>query len=205
MLRGQHKRRRSVDSVDTRGEHTDLLVAVLDRKLDIRAFAASDPVTLALQNFLGPTVFDLLDVGDELLGIVSDAQEPLFQIAFLDWGATAPADAARRLLVREHGLFFRAPVDLRDLLIGQTSLQHLEEEPLVPLVILRPVRRDLARPVVADAEPFHLPAHVHDVFFSPVAWVDATLDRGLFRRLTEAVPADGMQDVKTLETFAPGE
>ncbi len=38
----------------------------------------------------------------------------------------------------------------------------------------------------------------------PVAWIDATFDRGLFRRLTKAVPTDGMQNVETLQPLEPG-
>src|SRR6185369_12355081 len=113
--------------------------------------------------------------------------------------------SSRRLLVREHSLFLRTPVDLRHLLIGQILFEHLQEEPLVPLVIVRPVRRDLARPVITDAETLQLPAHVRDVVFGPVAWIHAAFDRGLFRRLSETVPADGMQHVEALQPLEPGE
>src|SRR6185503_13431800 len=117
-----------------------LLVAVFHSKLNKSAFAASNPVTLSLQHFLGPTSLDLFHVGDELFRVLSDAQEPLFQITLLDWSTATPADAARRLFVRQHGLFFRTPVHLRSLLVRESALQHLQEEPLVPLVILGPVR-----------------------------------------------------------------
>src|SRR6185369_1754755 len=114
MLSRQHYRRSAEDSVDTSCEHTNLLVAVFDGKLDKRTFTTPDPITLSLQNFLGPTGFDLFHVSDQLFGVVSNAQEPLFQISLLDWSSTTPADAAGRLFIRQHGLFFRTPVDLRD-------------------------------------------------------------------------------------------
>src|SRR4026209_1278917 len=99
MLGRHHDSSRAVNSVDTRGEHTDLLLAVLYAEVNVGAFATADTIALTLQNFLGPTVFDLFYVGDELLGVVSDAQEPLLQIALLDRRTTAPANAGRRLFV----------------------------------------------------------------------------------------------------------
>src|SRR6185369_4988365 len=200
-----HDRTRAVNSVDARCEHTNLLLAVFHAEVDVCAFAATDPVTLSLQDFFGPAVFDLFYVGDELLGVGGNAQEPLFQVALLDNRTAAPADPARRLFIRQHSFFFRAPVDLRDLFISQVAVQHLQKEPLVPLVKLGPVRGDLARPVVTDAEAFHLSAHVYDVVFGPVARVHAALDGGLFRGLSEAVPADGMQHVEALQALEPRE
>src|SRR5689334_20796198 len=162
MFCRQHDGRRAVDSVDARGKDTYLLVAVFNCEIDERTFAASDPVALTFQNLLGPAGFDLLHVGYELFRVISDAQKPLFQISLLDRRTTTPADPARRLLVRQHGLFFGTPVDLRGFLVRESTLQHLQKEPLVPLVILRTMRGDLALPVVADAETLQLPAHVHD-------------------------------------------
>src|SRR5689334_20721747 len=163
MLGRHHDRSRAVNSVDARSEHTNLLLAVFDSEVDECTFTTTDPVALSLQNFLRPGVFDLFYVGDELFRVVSDAQKPLFQITLLNSGAAAPADPTRRLLVREHSLFFRTPVDLRGLFICEAAIEHLQKEPLVPLVIIGTVRGDLARPVVTDTETLHLPAHVHDV------------------------------------------
>src|SRR5215510_10114179 len=99
MLSRQHHRRGAEDRVDTSCEYTNLLVAVFDGKLDKRAFTTSDPIALSLQNFLGPTGFDLFHVSDQLFGVVSDAQEPLLQISLLDLCSAAPADPARRLFI----------------------------------------------------------------------------------------------------------
>ena len=70
----------------------------LTAEVDVSAFAASNPIALALEHLLRPGAFDLLDVRDELLGIFSDAQKPLLQVSFLDRGATAPTDASRTIV-----------------------------------------------------------------------------------------------------------
>ena len=99
MLGRKHDRRRAEDRVDARGEHTNLLVAVLHREIDVGAFAAADPVALALEDLFRPARFDLLDVLDQLFRVFSDAQEPLLEISLLDRGAATPANAARRLFI----------------------------------------------------------------------------------------------------------
>src|SRR6185295_1643015 len=109
------------DRVDTRRKHTYLALAVLYLKVDVRTFAAADPVALSFQNFFGPACFDLLDVGDELFCIIGDSQKPLFEISLLYSRTAAPTDAARRLFIRQHGLFFWTPVDLRGLFIRQAA------------------------------------------------------------------------------------
>ena len=194
---------RAVDGVDARGEDADALVRVFNLKVDVGAGAFADPVALHRQDALGPAPLDLAHVFQQLLGVVGDAQEPLLDVALLDGRAAAPADAARRLLVREHGRFGRAPVDRRDLLVGQAPLQHLQEEPLIPLVILGRVRGDLAPPVEAEAHALELPAHVLDVLLRPVAGHHAALDGGLLGGLAEAVPAHRVQDVVALQAPEP--
>src|ERR1041384_1185854 len=112
MIGRQHDGRRTVDRVNTRGEHTNLLIAILYLEVDVRAFTAANPIALAFQNFVRPTRFNLFDVGDELFCVVRDTQEPLLQISFFDLSTATPTDSSRRLFVREHSLFFGTPVDL---------------------------------------------------------------------------------------------
>src|SRR6185312_13196788 len=188
MVRRQDDRSRSINGVDASREDTNLLIAILDGEVNVSPFAATDPIALPLQDFVWPARLDLGDIFYELFCIFSDAQEPLVQISLFNCSSAAPANPARGLLVRQHGLLFGAPVDGGSFLIRQTSLKHLEKEPLVPLIEVRPMRRDLSRPVVADSEPLQLPAHVNDVFFGPGSRIDATLDGGLLSRLTKTVP-----------------
>src|SRR4029078_12141077 len=116
MVGRQDHGRRAIDRVDACCENTNLVLAILYREVDVRAFTTANPIALTFQNLVGPTRFDLFNISDELFCVVRDAQKPLVQISLLDLRTTTPTYSARRLFVREHSLFLRTPVDLRHLL-----------------------------------------------------------------------------------------
>ena len=67
---------------------------------------------------LRPAV-EIVDGAEQLFGESGDLQKPLRDLAAFDDGAGAPAAAVDDLLVGEHGLVHRIPVDLGVLLIGE--------------------------------------------------------------------------------------
>ena len=75
-------------------------------------FGAADPVLLH-QPHLGRPALQAVEGAAQLLGIVGDAEEPLRELAPLDHRAGAPAPAVDHLLVGQHGLIDRVPVDAR--------------------------------------------------------------------------------------------
>ena len=79
--------------------------------------------------------------------------------------------------------------------VGDPLLQHAQEEPLVPAVVLRVAGGDLAAPGVAEAEPLELALHRGDVGPGPLLRVDPLLDRGVLGRQAERVPPDRVQHV----------
>src|SRR4029453_17567910 len=93
--------------------------------------------------------------------------------------AAPPTATINDLLVGEHGLIPRTPVHRRALAVGQIALEHPDEQPLVPLVVLGIARRELALPRVADTEPLELPFHVRDVGARRFLWMNAATDRGV--------------------------
>src|SRR5205085_363718 len=205
VVNGQHDGVRAVDRVNARGEDSDSFVRVPDLKIYVRAFASTNPVALHRQNAFGPTRFYLAHVVEQLFGVRRDAEEPLLDVALLHGCAAAPAHAARRLLVRQNRLLLRAPVDGRDLFISQALFQHLQEEPLIPLVIVGAVRGYLAPPVETEAHTLELAAHVLDVLLSPLARHHFALDGRLLGGLAEAVPAHRVQHVEALQALEPRE
>ena len=86
------------------GEDGDLAVrgghAVLGGKgeVDLRALGAADPVALLGLDVLRPAG-ELVEVVEELLGIIGDLEIPLGELALLGHGAAAPALAVDDLLV----------------------------------------------------------------------------------------------------------
>ena len=115
---------------------------------DLGAVAAADPVALHRLDVLGPV--DRVEVVEQAVGVVGDAEEPLLELAQLDLVAAALAAAVDDLLVGEHGLVVGTPVDGRLLAVGQAALEELQEDPLGPAVVARLVGGDLARPVDRD-------------------------------------------------------
>src|SRR3954471_6310316 len=98
MLRRKLHAGGAIDSVNPRGEDGNLLAAAIDSEIDVRTFAAADPVTLHGPDFLRP-MLQLLQVLQELFGIFGNAQEPLLEVTLLDDGVfMSPATSADDLL-----------------------------------------------------------------------------------------------------------
>ncbi len=192
---GHHEERGPVQGVGTGGEHRDRLIAALDREGHFGALGAADPVALHEQDALGPVPLQGLRVGQQLVGVGGDPEVPLGQRPADDLGAAALAPAVDDLLVGQHGLVLRAPVDVTVLAVGQLALVEPQEQPLVPLVVLRIAGRQPARPVEGDrvpAERFRLRL---DVRVRPVGGVRVVADRRVLGGQAEGVPADRVQHV----------
>src|SRR5579872_5164303 len=161
-----------VDRVNASGENGDRRVSRIGCSVELeinqRAFAATDPVALHDANLLGPLP-EFIEVAKQLLGILGDAQEPLFELALFDQSVfMPPAAAVDNLLISKNGGALRTPVHLALLAVGQSLFVKLQEEPLIPSVIFGQAGRDFPRPVVAEAEALHLRLHVGDVAKSPL-------------------------------------
>ena len=195
VLRGQDGKGHAVDGVRPRREDTERDPRmVLHRQLELDADTPPNPVCLERSDAFRP-----LDAGkiQQLVGVRRDLQEPLLQI-LLDHGrAAALTDAfvADNLLTRQRGVILRTPVHRRQRAVRQAALVHLQEEPLVPDVVLRIAGDDLARPFPHRTHGPQLAAHAGDVLHRPLIRVDAVLNRGILRRQPECIKANGKQDV----------
>ena len=122
VLGRHHEERRAEQRVRARREHR-----VVDRVGGSRSSQrnvtsapsrAPDPVALHRLDVLGP--LDPVEVAQQPLGVVGDPQEPLLELADFDQRAAALAVPVRfDLLVGEHRLVFRAPLDRRLLAVGR--------------------------------------------------------------------------------------
>ena len=159
-------------------------------------------MALHCQDALRPSLLQLVQRAKQLVGVRRRPEEPLLAFLLLDRNVlVSPAAAVDDLLVREHGGATRAPVDHRALPVRQALLPHLEEEPLVPAVVLWLAARHLAVPVVAETECLELPLHGLDVGPRPVPRIALVLDRGVLGGQPERVPAHRMQDAEALHAL----
>src|ERR1019366_522096 len=149
MLRRQDDAGGAVDGIDARGEDANRRARARQVEVHLGALGAADPVALHGEHALRPAAFELRHVVEQLVGVVRDPKEPLLQGALLDGNVfVAPAAAFHYLLVGQHGGALGAPVDQGALAVGQTALQHFEEEPLVPTIIFGLAGGNFAVPIV---------------------------------------------------------
>src|SRR3546814_11974700 len=84
------------------------------------SFGATDPVALHGLDRLRP-VLQRVQAIEQFLRVIGDLEEPLRNLALLHQRTRTPATAFDHLLVGEHGLIVRIPVDLRLLAVTQRS------------------------------------------------------------------------------------
>ena len=119
--------------------------------------------------------------------------------------AAALAGAVDHLLVGEHGLVVRAPLDRRPLAVGEAALEELQEDPLRPAVVARLVRAELAPPVDRDPPGAELAAELRDRAFGRTRRVLAGLDRVVLGRQAEGVVAHRVQHLHAVAAPVVGE
>ena len=190
--------RHAEQRIDTGGVNGDIILGVgLER--DLGTGGAADPVALLRLHALD--VVDVVEIVDQAVGILRDAQHPLALFLADNGCAAALAHALDDLFVGQHTLAARAPVDGHRRLVGKVVLEQLEEDPLRPFIILWVGRVDHAVPVEAVAEHLELTGEVLDVLLRDDGGMDVVLDGKVLRRQAEGVKADGVQDIVALHAL----
>ena len=197
MIGRDRQKARTEQSVGAGGENLQLAFAVgrgegVEHEADQQALGAADPVLLHDTDFFRPAL-ERVERFEQLLREGGDLEEPLGQLALLDFGAGAPAAAVDHLLVGEHGVIDRIPVHLRLLAFDQAGAQEIEEHALLVLVVGRVAGRDFARPIERQAHRLELRLHRRDVLIGPGLGMRLARHRGVLGRHAEGVPAHRMQ------------
>ncbi len=167
----------------------------IDDEPDRKALRAPDPVLLHQADFFRPPL-EMVEACQQIVGIVGDLEEPLGELALLDRRARAPAAPVDHLLVGEHRLVDRVPIDLRLLARDQACGKEIEEKLLLVLVVARIAGRDLARPVERQPHRLQLRPHGGDIGVGPFRRTGVVLHGGVLRRQSERVPAHRMEDIE---------
>ncbi len=203
MLRSNLDRGRAEDRVDPCRKHLDRGPTRNHVEVDKRPFAPANPVALHRAHLFRPTL-QRVEPRQQLIRILRNAQKPLRQIPLLDRHILVPpAPPRHHLLVREHRRTRRAPVHLALLPVRQAALKHLDEEPLVPPVVVRLAGRHLVRPVEPHAQPRELLLHRRDILQRPLPRRHLVLQRRIFRRQSKRIPPHRVQHVVPAHPHVP--
>ena len=167
-------------------------------EVDLCAVAAADPVLLLGSNALN--VIQTVQTIDQLIGISGDLEHPLALDAVNDLAAAALAHAVDNFLVGQHALAAGAPVDVHFLLVSQTMLIQLQEDPLGPLVVLGVGGIDLAVPVKGKAQSLQLTAEVVHIVLGDNGRVDVVLHGKVLSGQAKSVPTHGIQHIVAVLT-----
>jgi len=167
-------------------------------EVHLGAVAAADPVLLLGGHALD--VIQTVQTVDQLIGISGDLEHPLALDAVHHLAAAALAHAVDNFLVGQHALAAGTPVDVHFLLVSQTVLVQLQEDPLGPLVVLRVGGVDLTIPVKGEAQRLELAAEMIHVALGDDGGVDVVLHGEVLGGQTEGVPAHGVQHIVAVFT-----
>src|SRR5665213_3044171 len=167
MLGREDQTRRAIDGIDARGEDANRLDAL---EINLRALRTADPVLLHGEDALRPSALERLDVLEQLIRVGGDLEEPLRErLLFYGLRFMPPAAAVDHLLICQHRGALHAPVHERLFAIGDSALQHLQEEPLVPAIVFRLARGYFTIPVITKRKaPVRL-LHASNVEPRPLA------------------------------------
>ncbi len=125
----------------------------------------------------------------------------MLQLTRDDNCSASPACPVHDLFIGQHGLAARTPVHRRAPAVREPALEHLQEDPLIELVVLGQAGRDLALPRIADAQALQLPLHMGNVGKGRRLGMSPALDGRVLRGQTERVPAERMQHVEAAQPF----
>ncbi len=120
MLRSKDAERHTEDGVRASGEHLER-ASTVDLNGEESTFRSTDPISLHRAHTFGP-LGQIVDGIQESIRILGDLEVPLGQLLFDHRRRAAVADTFHNLLVCEHGLILRTPIDQGLRLVCQSVL-----------------------------------------------------------------------------------
>ncbi len=185
--------------IRTRGVDAEFVVVTVQRKVNIGAFAAADPVGLLQANPFN--IIYRIQVVQKALGIIGDFQHPLIFGAANDFAAAALADAADHFFIGQTHFAAYTKVDGEFFFVGEAFFEQLQKYPLCPFIIVGIRRADFTGPVKGIAQWLQLTFKPRDVVFCDDGGVNARFHRIVLRGQAKGVPAHGEQHVVALHAL----
>ncbi len=167
----------------------------------INPFLPPDPILLHQLCFLRP--LQLLQAVEQTIRVLRNLPEPLRKRPLYHFRPASLTLPFLHLFVRQHRLVLGAPVHERLLLVRKPVLEHLQEEPLRPPVVLRLRRIECLLPVIHAAHALELPDHCCDVLLGGCVGMDARLDCVVLRGEPEGIEPHGREDVPAQHPLIP--
>ena len=143
-------------------------------------------------------MFQLVQIVEQLFGVIRDFEVVHRDFAFFDQRARTPAAPVDDLLVGKDGLVDRVPVHRAVFTIHDAFFKQLGKQPLFPAVVFGFAGGDFAFPVNRKTQAFELGFHVFDVVVRPSGGGDVVFHRRVFRRHAERVPTHRLHDVEAV-------
>ena len=202
MLRRQYHVGCAEQGIRASGVNPYLFALSRQAEIHLGAFAAADPVPL-LHLYLINEVHRVQTV-QQLLGVSGDLQHPL-GLNLAHHRAAAPlAHAANHFFIGQAALAGGAPVNGHVCLVSQAMLVQLQEDPLGPLKVVGIGGVHLTGVIEGEADFLQLFPEMVNVLLGYGCRMHLILDRIVFRRQTEGIPADGEKHVVPFHAALPG-
>lgn len=154
MFGGKGHECHAEDGIRARGEDGDTVFTVFQGETNFRPHRFADPVALHADDSVGPSSLQLGEIGQKLIGVCRDLQEPLGQFLLFHGRIAPPAQPVDHLFVGKHRIAVRAPVLSRFLAVYESLFQPAEKEKLFPAIVGRITGGDFSTPVVRIARRF---------------------------------------------------
>ena len=196
VLRSKYHKCSSVECIRSCCINSDLLISSFYREVNFCTVRFSDPVSLHLLNLLRPVKF--IKVIQQTVCIFCNAKHPLTKVLLCNVCTTTLTFTIHNLFVCKTCLTGRTPVDRELFFISKTFLEHLNKDPLCPLVELRICCIHFHIPVIQCCDIIDLSLDVRNIRLCGFRRVNAHLDRIVLSRKTECIPSHWMNDVVSL-------
>ena len=169
---------------------------------DLRTLAFPDPIPLL--DFYFFEIVDVVEIAIEAVGVFGDGEHPLLFLALFDGRAAAFAFAVDDFLVGKTDEILRTPVDRHFFLVCKTLLEKLQKDPLCPFVVVRIGGIYFPRPIERKSEGFELSPKNVGIFLGHDRRLETGFDGVVFRRKTEGIPTDRVENIVALHPALSG-